>query len=387
MSGVDSTSATAAATPGVTGAAAFRSAAAQLTSGVTVITTALDGRVYGSTVAAVIPFSDEPAMMLACMNLSSSTRDVILTSGVFAINVLAEEQAWIARQFAGKGDKFAGVSYRLCERTGVPLLDGALSSLACEVTETTTAGTHTGFLGTVRASTESGGRPLTYYRGSFGRWERLREHNTYDQVRRFVLQREVPLGGELDVAALAATFDARPDDVHNALIKLTTESLVERRADGGFEPAPLHLDLIENLYEARASIEIGVVANHVGRVPEGVLAQLEAIVVRMDALRRAPVPDPAEFLSLHTAYHAALVELSGSSQLIESYQRLSIAWVWRSVWAEIGWERVLTPRHLDDLTVALHAGDLAGAVRAIQQYHEEAKEMARIALDRRGGVL
>jgi 4-nitrophenol 2-monooxygenase / 4-nitrocatechol 4-monooxygenase, reductase component len=339
-------------------------------------------------VAAVIPLSDDPPMLLASMNQSSSTHGAVLEAGSFAVNVLAEGQGWIARQFAGKGDKFAGVEHYTCRHTGAPLLDGVLATVSCRLETSAAAGSHTALFGAALAATDSAGRPLTYFGGSFGRWDRLREHDTYDQVRLLVLRREVPVGQELDVADLASRLDARPDDVHNALIKLSTESLVDRRSDGGFEPAPIGFELVESLYDARANIEIGVVANHVGRIPESVLHHLQELVARMKVLRRSSDgANPGEFLSLHREHHMALVALSGSNELMESYRRLHIAWVWRSIWEQLDWKRNLSPRHLEELTDALVAADLQRAIRAIQDYHSEAKDLARIALERRGGIL
>ncbi|GAA4430921.1 hypothetical protein GCM10023169_34890 [Georgenia halophila] len=365
----------------------FREAAGHFTSGVAVITTAAEGRLYGTTVSAVVALSDEPPMMLVCLNQTSSTHDAVVLSGTFAINILAEHQAQLARQFARKGDKFTGVEHRLSEHGGVPLLDSALASIVCRVDSRTGGGTHSVFLGTALAAEAVPGRPLAYFRGSFGRLDRLREQDTYDQVRRLVLQRDVPVGQELDVDVLAATFDARPDDVHNALVKLSMESLVERDPDGRFMPTPINVDLIENLYDARANIEIGVVVNHTGRVPDDVLDRMSAIVARMETLRQTPGADPQEFLSLHTAHHTALVELSGSTQLVDSYKRLSIAWVWRPVWNEVEWQSFLGHAHLDELTAALADGDLAAAITAVQQYNEQAKELARVAIARRGGAV
>ncbi|NDK31947.1 flavin reductase [Nesterenkonia haasae] len=362
-------------------------AAAKLTSGVTVITTAVEDKIYGTTVAAVVPLSESPPMILACMNRQSSTHAAVLESGQFVVNVLAEEQGWMARQFAGKGDKFVGVELRKCALTGAPLLDGSIATLSCRLSSTAEGGSHTILIGEALNARLVGGRPLTYFQGSFGRWDRLREHDTYDSVRLLVLRREVPVGHPLDVADLAKRVDAREDDVHNALIRLSSEELVQSTSDGGFAPAPIGFDLVESIYEARTNIEVGVVANSTGRLREDQLRQLEGIVERMEELRNADSPDPGEFLSLHTELHSAIIKSSGSDQLAESYRRLSIAWVWRSVWESMDWRRYLEPRHLDRMVVALRASDSPAAIDSIQQYYQEAKELARIALEARGGTI
>src|SRR5690625_1369788 len=292
------------------------SANAQVTSGVCVITAATDGHLVGTTVAAVVPLSDDPPMLLAAMNQSSSTLAGVLGAGSFSVNILAEDQGWVARQFAGKGDKFAGVGFRVCEHTGAPLLDGALATVSCHLEKSADAGSHIALFGRGVAATLTEGRPLTYFRGSFGRWDRLREHDTYDQVRLLVLRREVPVGEELVVEDIAARLDARPDDVLNALVRLSTEAFVERRSDGSFQPAPIRFELIESIYAARENIELGVIANHVGRIPQETLDHLQGVVQQMESLRDTLGPDPGELLSLHREVHSALIGLSGSDLLV-----------------------------------------------------------------------
>lgn len=368
-------------------AAAVRDASARLTSGVAVITAAHDGTLLGTTVAAVIPLAEDPATVLVAMNKASSTLAGVLAARSFVVNILAEDQGWVARQFAGKGEKFTGIGFRTCSRTGAPILDGALASVSCVLDSDSDAGSHIALVGRGVGATTDEGRPLTYFRGSFGRWDRLREHDTYDQVRSLVLRREVPVGEDLVVAELAERLDARPDDVLNALVRLSTESLVERRGDGVFQPAPIRFELIESFYEARENIELGVIANHVGRIPADVLAHLSQVVRRMEELRDTLGPDPGELLSLHREVHSTLIAQSGSALLEESYRRLTIAWVWRSVWDEMDWKRLAGDRHLDDLVGALRDGDLTTAIQAVKSYHAEARALARIALERRGGSL
>ena len=357
----------------------YARAAGALTSGVTVLCTRVDGKSYGTTVAAVAPVSDDPPVILACMNERSSTREAIVRSGSFTVSVLAEGQGALARQFAGPGDKFAGVAHRDSAVVDAPVLDGALATFSCRLRETATVGTHTVLFGEVREATAVDGRPLTYFGGSFGRWDRLREHATYEQMRRLVLQRDVGVGEPLDVEAFAVRLEARPDDVNNALVTLSTESLVDRLPDGRFTPAPIGGDLIESIYSARANIEIGVVANLVGRVPDEVIRTLAEIVDEMEELTHAP-DGREKFLALHTELHHTIVAQSGSAQLLESYRRLSIAWAWRSLWDQKDWREFHGQRALRDLIGALRDSDLTMAIRAIQRYHDEARALAHAAV-------
>src|SRR6478672_10462888 len=155
----------------------FRAVIGHFASGVTIITTIDAGARHGTTASAVSSLSLEPPMLLICMNTSSSTGRAIASSGRFAVNVLSEHQAALARRFATKGaDKFADVSV-LSGGYGQPLLEEALAHLECRVTETVTAGTHVVFLAEVETATARGGTPLTYYRGQFGRLDPARDED------------------------------------------------------------------------------------------------------------------------------------------------------------------------------------------------------------------
>jgi flavin reductase (DIM6/NTAB) family NADH-FMN oxidoreductase RutF len=146
---------------------AFRQVVGHFMSGVTVITT-YDGTRFGVTASAVSSLSLDPPMLLVCLNQRLATTDAIGRAGHFAVNVLSEEHAKLATQFATpNSDKFFGVAVTDSGH-GVPLLSAALAQIECEVEMTVQAATHTIFLGRVLAARARHGRPLAYFRGSFG---------------------------------------------------------------------------------------------------------------------------------------------------------------------------------------------------------------------------
>jgi flavin reductase (DIM6/NTAB) family NADH-FMN oxidoreductase RutF len=149
---------------------AFRDIIGRFASGVTVITVQHEDSRFGTTASAVSSLSLEPAMLLVCLNRTSSTRQAIAAAGHFAVNILAEGQAAEAMRFAGKGDRFAGVDV-LEGTTGEPLLADALAHLECRVVEEVTGGTHSVFLAEVEHAAGRQGAPLAYFRGRFGRLE------------------------------------------------------------------------------------------------------------------------------------------------------------------------------------------------------------------------
>lgn len=138
-------------------------------SGVTVVTTSHEGRRFGTTTSAVCSVSLEPPMLLICMNKTSETGRAVAAAGHFAVNILTEDQADVARRFARKsGDKFGDLP-AATGQLGAPLLPDVLSTIECRVVEEAIGGTHVVFLAEVEHAAASPGSPLAYYRGQFGR--------------------------------------------------------------------------------------------------------------------------------------------------------------------------------------------------------------------------
>lgn len=365
----------------------FRNVVGHFASGVTVITAVVDGKPYGTTASAVSSLSMEPPMMLACLNRSSSTHDRVVEAGVFGINILAEDQAALAFQFGRKGgDKFEGVGYTISEN-GVPLLDGALATIECRIAETATGGTHTVFLGLVAEASAADRQPLAYYRGTMGRLERVLEVKAYDGVRDWVLKRRTPLGSVLDPVAIGEAIRSEPEQVQNALVKLTAEGLVSRNDEGLLEPQPITAQTTDAAYDGRATIESGVIASHLGRLTDGDVAELRRIVSELEALRAEEAGDLDAFLALNVAYHDRLVSVAGSAALADAFRRLGIGTVWRQALTAEEWSRQLETGHVRDLTEALAARDVDAAQEALAAHTAFAKKLARDVIARHGGTV
>ncbi|MBB3041118.1 flavin reductase [Nocardioides sp. LMS-CY] len=148
----------------------FRRACAEFPTGVTVLTTTVDGEDHGSTVNAFSSLTVDPPQVLACLSNTSRTRTAIEQANVFAVNLLAGGQADIAKLFASKeDDKFARIRYR---RAGldVPLIEGAVATFECRLVESVESYSHAILIGEVLDfSIRSGREPLTFFRGRIGR--------------------------------------------------------------------------------------------------------------------------------------------------------------------------------------------------------------------------
>ena len=104
-----------------------------------------------------------------CFDNDSRTLPVVRESRRFALNVLREGQEDLARVFASKRiarEKFDSVTHTVAH--GVPVLDGALAWLACDLQDLVPAGDHTIGIGTVtHMDAATDGRPLVWYAGGY----------------------------------------------------------------------------------------------------------------------------------------------------------------------------------------------------------------------------
>lgn len=150
--------------------AEFRDALRQFPSGVTIITTRHLGQLHGTTVSSFCSLSLQPPLILVCLDLRSTTHDLIIESKVFGVNILAEQAEALSQHFArSTSDKFSGVAYRLGQ-SGIPLLENVLATLECRVTARYPGGDHTIFIGEVMAtSIHSHSQPLLYFRSKYNR--------------------------------------------------------------------------------------------------------------------------------------------------------------------------------------------------------------------------
>ena len=365
----------------------FRDVVGRFTSGVTVVTTTVEGRRFGTTASAMSSLSMDPPMLLICLNRSSDTQAAVVKAGTFAVNILSDRQKALAGQFASKGgDKFTGVATRTGS-TGCPLINGSLATLECRTVETVAGGTHTVFLAQVVGAEARELEPLTYFRGRFGRLERAREAEAYHVLRDWVLARKVPTGEPLDLLALSSTLDLELEHLSTALLRLSSENLVSRADDGGFRATPITVEMADGLFDARCAIEVGIADAHGDTLTRQQVGPLRELAQRLSDIVGEAMPDFDRFLEASHAYHAQFVGLGGCPQLIEAYTRLQISGVWRHAIADRDWWNLFDVRYHMELTRALERGSAAEAKRLIYAHNEQVKALVREIIVDVGGQI
>jgi flavin reductase (DIM6/NTAB) family NADH-FMN oxidoreductase RutF len=148
--------------------AEFRRAMGHFAAGVTVVTSKFGAdHLGGITVTAFTSLSLEPPLVLICIDKKARVHEHLNVGGNFAVNMLAEDQELISRQFASsKGNPFHEVGHRE-GATGAPLIQGAIAAVECRIVDALPGGDHTIFVGEVEATHVPEGRPLLYFRGGY----------------------------------------------------------------------------------------------------------------------------------------------------------------------------------------------------------------------------
>jgi flavin reductase (DIM6/NTAB) family NADH-FMN oxidoreductase RutF/DNA-binding GntR family transcriptional regulator len=366
----------------------FRHVVGHLASGVTVLTTAHDGTRYGMTASSVTSLSADPPMMLACINHAVPTCDAVARSGRFVVNILGEAQGQLAHQFATAApDKFRNVGVHT-GHGGMPMLTEALAHIECEVEEQVVGGSHSVFLGRVVSAVAGDGQPLTYFRGGFGRFEFARDDDVYRRARQQVLARVYAADDVLLVGELALALGVDESAAFYALTRLASDGLVRRDVDRGYVVTPFDVHTSDETFDARLTIELGVIDTAVGRVPDDELAGLRR---RFEVMAAQLVGDRFvdfdAYLDANYAFHAALVGLAHNPLLDATFGSLSIK---RVMTRSFGSTPVTSQKFIEvqqQLMEAVEAGDQDGSRAAARAYCDLAKDRVREILAHTGGRL
>ncbi|MCW2762016.1 MAG: GntR family transcriptional regulator [Marmoricola sp.] len=366
----------------------FRHVVGHLASGVTVVTTALDGTDFGMTASSVTSLSVDPPMMLACLNTAVPTSGAVAGAGRFVINILGQGHEDLAYQFASpRADKFHEVDV-VRGPGGLPMLGSALAHLVCEVSEQVTGGTHTIFIGHVQEASATDGRPLTYFRGGFGRFEFERNDAAYELLRDLVLRRVFRARDVLTVEELTNQLDIDRASCFYALTRLASDRLVRRDPDLGYVVTTFDVRTSDETFDARLAVELGVIDLCVGRTSAAELSELRR---RFDVMAAQLVGD--RFVDFHAyldanyAFHEYLVSLAHNPLLTATFSKLSIKSVMTRSFGstpESSHEFIDAQRGILD---ALEASDGAAAHQASLRYCELAKRRVREILELTGGGL
>lgn len=135
--------------------------------GVTIVTTSVDGQPFGLAVNAFSSVSMAPPMVLVCINETASSYPRFFAGTRFGVSILANDQIDVAGRFAKSGgDKFSDLEWHPTD-LGTPLITGASAAMELEVVARVPAGSHSIFIGRVLSAEVTGKPPLVYFGSKF----------------------------------------------------------------------------------------------------------------------------------------------------------------------------------------------------------------------------
>lgn len=148
----------------------FREALGHYASGITVITSHLEGEPIGFTCQSFYSVSMSPPLVSFSVMSTSASYPKIRQAGRFVVNILSGAQVKISNQFARRGtDKWHGVNWQQSP-LGNPIIAGSLHWLDCEIHAEHAAGDHLIVIGEVKALSlqdTAATQPLLYFKGQY----------------------------------------------------------------------------------------------------------------------------------------------------------------------------------------------------------------------------
>lgn len=139
---------------------------------VNVITSCSENSRRGMTATAVSSLTSDPPSLIVSVNRSARTFDNIANSRKLCINLLAENQRYIANVFASnKGDseeKFNSAGIWTPSASGQPMLQDCVANFACAVDRWMVTKTHCVVVANIcEIHTRNDLKPLLYYGRSY----------------------------------------------------------------------------------------------------------------------------------------------------------------------------------------------------------------------------
>jgi len=146
----------------------FRRALGCFATGVAIATTKdADGNSVGITISSFNSVSLEPPLILWSIALEADSFSAFAEAEYFAINVLANDQAMLADQFAiSGGNKFSSIDC-FTGIADVPILAKSAACFECKTENVYAGGDHQIIVGRVLRCSDTEADPLVFLRGGF----------------------------------------------------------------------------------------------------------------------------------------------------------------------------------------------------------------------------
>ena len=144
---------------------AFRNACGKFATGITVVTTVIDGETHGMTANAFMSVSLEPPLVAVSVAKKAHMHNHIAQSGRYAVSILRADQESHSSHFAGWA--VDGFEVEFDERHGHPIIGEAIATFVTTVVDAHEAGDHTIYIGQVDYFESTEEDPVLFYAGKY----------------------------------------------------------------------------------------------------------------------------------------------------------------------------------------------------------------------------
>ena len=129
----------------------WQQALTKMANGVYILTTSYENEINGMIISWVTQISYDPPLIMAAIHPNRYSHRLVEQSGSFALNILAQHQTDLIRQFMGPAPsaKFESLQWTR-GATGCPILTNSIAAIECEVMQSQKPGNHTLFFGQIK---------------------------------------------------------------------------------------------------------------------------------------------------------------------------------------------------------------------------------------------
>lgn len=150
----------------------FKSVLGKFTTGITIISTAINGELYGFTANSFTAVSLDPALILFCIKEDSNFLIPLYETNRFVVNILTSNQKELSTRFSNSmishNERFHLVELKK-HQNSLPRLENCIAWLECNIKKNIKAGDHRIIIGKV-VDIEMGDAsksPLLYYESDY----------------------------------------------------------------------------------------------------------------------------------------------------------------------------------------------------------------------------
>ena len=152
----------------------------------------------------------------------------------------------------------------------------------------------------------------------------LRTHSlatlAHRELERMILAGDLPAGGKLNEAEVAARLGISRGPVREAFRALEESGLVRVEKNRGVFVRQISVEEADEIYEVRADLDAVIGRRVAERADAEQLAHLRALVARMEAA--AAARNTGDYYTANIAFHDALAQYAANLKLLEMYRRL-----------------------------------------------------------------